>query len=163
MAIGPSGLRQECKRKTENRSRLHSQSLIERSPITEFSQEIASSSAVAALAKPTRLRAAGAKPDKLGEALEASYGVVERLRREFADRRHLFIETSNGVVPTFEQATLVKSEDGRHEYVFDASRVSIAALLEQASTQTQVLDVETHRAAIDDVIADIYESWQKKI
>ena len=90
-------------------------------------------------------------------------GSFERLRREFADRRHLFIETSNGVVPTFEQATLVKSEDGRHEYVFDASRVSIAALLEQAAAQTQVLDVETHRAAIDDVIADIYESWQKRV
>src|SRR5438105_8626208 len=29
-------------------------------------------------------------------------GGWERLRREFADRRHLFIETSNGVVPTFE-------------------------------------------------------------
>ena len=27
--------------------------------------------------------------------------------------------------------------------------------------QAQVLDVETHRAPIDDVIADIYETWQR--
>ncbi len=89
-------------------------------------------------------------------------GSFERLRREFADRRHLFVETANGIVPQFECATLVKSENGRHEYVFDAARTSIAALLEQAAAQTQVLDVETHRADIDDVIADIYEKWQKR-
>ncbi len=88
-------------------------------------------------------------------------GGFERLRREFADRRHLFVETANGVVPHFERAVLVKSENGRHEYIFDAAQVSIAALLDQAAAQTQVLDVETHRADIDDVIADIYEKWQK--
>ncbi|MCA1554043.1 MAG: ATP-binding cassette domain-containing protein [Chloroflexi bacterium] len=89
-------------------------------------------------------------------------GSFERLRREFADRRHLFIETANGVVPQFDCAALVKSENGRHEYVFDAARVSIATLLEQAAAQTPVLDVEAHRADIDDVIADIYEKWQRK-
>ena len=36
-----------------------------------------------------------------------------------------------------------------------------AMLLEQAASQTQVLDVETHRAPIDEVIADIYRQWQR--
>ena len=39
---------------------------------------------------------------------------------------------------------------------------SIADLLEQAAAQTQVLDVETHRAPIDEVIADIYERWHSE-
>jgi hypothetical protein len=39
--------------------------------------------------------------------------------------------------------------------------VKIAELLEQAAAQTQVLDVETHRPPIDEVIADIYEKWQQ--
>jgi ABC-2 type transport system ATP-binding protein len=89
-------------------------------------------------------------------------GEFLRLRREFGDRRCLLIQTADGApAPSLQHAACVKSEAGRHEYVFDASQVSIAALLEQASAQARVLDVETHRAPIDDVIADIYETWQK--
>ncbi len=87
-------------------------------------------------------------------------GSFDRLRREFSDRRHLLIETADGTPPHFADAQLVKSDAGRHEYIFDASHVNIAALLAQAAAQTQILDVETHRANIDDVIADIYEKWQ---
>ncbi len=87
-------------------------------------------------------------------------GDFHQLRREFADRRHLMLETPEGQPPALRGAELVKSEGGRHEYVFDASHVNIADLLEQAGAQTEVLDVETHRAPIDDVIADIYEKWQ---
>ena len=63
--------------------------------------------------------------------------------------------------PRLDGAELVEREGGRHEYVYDAARVRVSDLLEQAAAQAQILDVETHRAPIDDVIADIYESWQK--
>jgi ABC-2 type transport system ATP-binding protein len=88
-------------------------------------------------------------------------GDFDRLRREFADRRRLLLETPEGPAPVLDGAELIESADGRHEYVFDAARVKIAALLEQAASQASILDVETHRAPIDDVIADIYESWQR--
>lgn len=88
-------------------------------------------------------------------------GDFDRLRREFADRRRLLLETDGGSAPTLDGAELIESADGRHEYVFDAARVKIAGLLEQAAAQASILDVETHRAPIDDVIADIYESWQR--
>jgi ABC-2 type transport system ATP-binding protein len=88
-------------------------------------------------------------------------GDFDRLRREYADRRRLSIE-SPGPAPLLGGAQLVSSQGGRHEYVFDAAHVKIATLLDQASAQTQVLDVETHRAPIDDVIADIYEAWQRE-
>jgi ABC-2 type transport system ATP-binding protein len=87
-------------------------------------------------------------------------GPFERLRREVSDQRRLLIETANGAPPALAGAELVRSEAGRHEYVFDATRTRIAMLLEQAAGQTQVLDVETHRAPIDEVIADIYRQWQ---
>ncbi len=87
-------------------------------------------------------------------------GDFDRLRRSFSDRRHLTIETRNGVTPVLEGAELVRSEAGRHEYVFDATRAQVADLLQQANAQIDVLDVETHRAEIDDVIADIYERWR---
>lgn len=88
-------------------------------------------------------------------------GPFDRLRREVSDQRRLLIETASAAAPALAGAELVASAAGRHEYVFDAMRTRIAALLEQAAGQTQVLDVETHRAPIDEVIADIYRQWQK--
>jgi len=88
-------------------------------------------------------------------------GSFERLRREVSDQRRLLLETANGAPPALGGAKLVKSEAGRHEYTFDATQTKIAMLLEQAASQTQVLDVETHRAPIDEVIADIYRQWQR--
>jgi len=88
-------------------------------------------------------------------------GPFERLRRELSDRRRLLIETPNGTAPVLHGAELMNSQPGRHEYVFDAAQVRIADLLEQASAQTQILDVETHRAPIDEVIADIYSRWRR--
>jgi len=88
-------------------------------------------------------------------------GDFDRLRREFADRRHLFIETTADRYPELTGARWIESVGCRHEYQFDATHVNLVTLLEQAATQTTILDVETHRAPIDDVIADIYEHWQK--
>jgi len=87
-------------------------------------------------------------------------GDWNRLRREFADRRRLLVETTGGAAPVLTHATLVKSEGGRHEYTFDAAEVRIADLLQQAASHQDVVDVETHRAPIDDVIIEIYEKWQ---
>jgi ABC-2 type transport system ATP-binding protein len=88
-------------------------------------------------------------------------GDFDRLRREFGDRRRLLIETADHFPPVLKGAELVKSEANRHEYIFDALQVKIPVLLDQVAAQTHILDVETHRASIDDVIADIYEKWQK--
>ena len=82
------------------------------------------------------------------------------LRRTMTERRRLLIETADQAAPTLRGADLVESVGGRHTYLFDAAAVRLSDLLEQASVQTEVLDVETHRPDIDDVIADIYESWQ---
>ena len=87
-------------------------------------------------------------------------GDFDRLRREFSDQRHLMIETGGDSAPKLIGAELTKSDSGRHEYKFDAAKVTITDLLEQAAAQSEVLDVETHRADIDDVIADIYRRWQ---
>lgn len=90
-------------------------------------------------------------------------GDFTRLRREFADRRHLILQTRAETPPQLQLAEIRKSEAGRHEYVFDATRTSLTALLEQAASQSEVLDVETHRAPIDEVIADIYQKWQDQV
>ena len=87
-------------------------------------------------------------------------GDFTRLRREYGDRRRLLLETAGEAAPTLSGAEWLRSEGTRHEYRFDASRTGLTALLEEAATQARVVDVETHRAPIDEVIADIYETWQ---
>lgn len=87
-------------------------------------------------------------------------GDFDTLRREFSGHRTLVLRTDSGEAPILQGAELVGSEPGCHEYKFDSSQVQLTTLLEQATKQAEVLDVETHRASIDDVIADIYESWQ---
>jgi ABC-2 type transport system ATP-binding protein len=87
-------------------------------------------------------------------------GDFAALRRGIGDRRRLLLETGAPAAPDLAGATLLASRDGRHVYVFDAAHVRIADLLTQAAAQAPVLDVETHRAPIDDVIADLYTAWQ---
>lgn len=87
-------------------------------------------------------------------------GSFERLRSEVTDRRRLVLETSAEAPPMLDGAELIATTAGRHEYIFEASQTRIATLLEQASAQTAILDVETHRAPIDEVIADIYRRWR---
>jgi ABC-2 type transport system ATP-binding protein len=87
-------------------------------------------------------------------------GSFDRLRREFSDRRRLMIETTDAAAPRLTDAEWVKSDECRHEYMFDAKQVGIAALLEQAAAQVHIVDVESHRADIDEVIAQLYERWQ---
>ena len=86
-------------------------------------------------------------------------GHFGQLRRSVAQRRVLLLETSDLAPPRLDGATLVRSDAGRHEYTFDSSQVRLGALLDQAASQTGVLDVETHHVPLDDVVADLYQQW----
>lgn len=86
-------------------------------------------------------------------------GDFAQLRRTVSQQRTLLLETRAEQAPVLPGATLVRSEGNRHEYAFDAGRVTLATLLEQVTAHTEVLDVETHRAPIDQVVADLYERW----
>ena len=86
-------------------------------------------------------------------------GDFDSLRSRFARHRVLVLHTSADA-PVLSDAQLVSSESGRHEYTYDSSKVKLPALLNQASEQAEILDVESHRGSIDDLIADLYQSWQ---
>lgn len=86
-------------------------------------------------------------------------GAFSRLPGRITGQRRLTIETGTEAAPTLVGAKLVESAGGRHSYIFDSTAIRLPSLLEQAATQAPVLDVETERPDIDDVIADMYESW----
>ena len=87
-------------------------------------------------------------------------GPFDELRNHFGDRRRLRLQTSGEEAPDLSRAELLQTEAGWHEYVFDAEQVKLPTLLAEASAQASVLDAETHRAPIDEVIADIYAEWE---
>jgi ABC-2 type transport system ATP-binding protein len=90
-------------------------------------------------------------------------GDFAALRRASSDRRVLLLETAPGASPpVLDGAERTGGENGRHEYVYDATKVRLSDLLERAAAQTQILDVETHRAPIDELVADLYERWQRQ-
>ena len=87
-------------------------------------------------------------------------GDFAELRRHFAGQRPLHARDRDGTAPTLTGAELVRSDAGRHEYIFDAARVDARrSCSKRPPRQTEVLDVETHRAPIDEVVADLYEHW----
>lgn len=88
-------------------------------------------------------------------------GDFDSLRSRFTMNRVLVLHTDTDSAPMLEAAQLVSSEAGRHEYTYDSSQVKLPALLTRAAEQAELLDVESHRGSIDDLIADIYQSWQQ--
>jgi ABC-2 type transport system ATP-binding protein len=95
----------------------------------------------------------------LHEGQIAFDGVFADLRRLLTHHRVLTLETTSQAPPRLVGAELLRTDAGRHEFTFDAASVKLSELLEQASAQTEILDVETHRAPIDEVVADLYEHW----
>jgi ABC-2 type transport system ATP-binding protein len=89
-------------------------------------------------------------------------GDFQTLRKMFGGPRHLIIETSAENPPVLQGAMHMESQANHHEYRFDAQHVRISELLDQAALQTDILDVETLKAPIDEVIAQIYEQWQQE-
>ncbi|MSQ24463.1 MAG: hypothetical protein EXR58_07975 [Chloroflexi bacterium] len=87
-------------------------------------------------------------------------GTFAGLPGRVAGQRRLVIDTDSEQAPTLTGADLIGSDGARHTYTFNASDARLPGLLAQAAAQAQVLDVETERPDIDDVIADLYESWQ---
>ena len=96
----------------------------------------------------------------LNEGSIAFDGSFDELRRRMGDRRRLVVETDSPAAPELPGARHLGSEGRRHEYAFDAMAQPIPRLLAAAAARARLVDVETHRAPIEDVIADLYRDWR---
>jgi len=96
----------------------------------------------------------------LNDGAIAFDGSFEELRRRLGDRRRLVLETDSEAAPPLPGAAHLASEGARHEYAFDATATPIPELLAAAAAHTRLVDVETHRAPMDEVIADLYRDWR---
>jgi len=89
-------------------------------------------------------------------------GSFEELRRRMGDRRRIVLVTQSAEPPDVPGATYISSEGPRHEYAFDATTTPIPHLLGAVAGLAELLDVETHRAPIEDLIADLYRDWRAR-
>ena len=97
----------------------------------------------------------------LNQGAIAFDGSFDDLRRRLGDRRRLVVETDSAAPPQLPGAEHVVSEGCRHEYAFDAAATPIPRLLEAAAERAVLIDVETHRAPIEEVIAALYRDWRE--
>ncbi len=66
----------------------------------------------------------------------------------------------DGDAPGIEGAKLIGKENGGYLYEYDGGLVPVPLLMKRLSEIEGVRDVETMRAPIESVIADLYKSWQ---
>lgn len=86
-------------------------------------------------------------------------GDHNRLMKAAGDRRTLRFSAPMPVLE-LRGASLVSIEEENHVYEYNADKTSIAELLRKLSDIPGISNVETGRAPIEAVIAELYQQWQ---
>ena len=87
-------------------------------------------------------------------------GDNEQLMALTGDARRIKLSL-DGDAPTIEGARLIGQENGGYLYEYDGGKLPVSALMHRLAQIEGVRDVETLRAPIESVIADLYQSWTK--
>ena len=96
----------------------------------------------------------------INEGQLAFDGNYERLIRMTGDNRVIKL-TAKGNAPVLSGADYAGTENGKHLYRYDASKLSVPELFGNISKLPAVEDVELGHEAIEQVIARLYEDWRK--
>ncbi len=87
-------------------------------------------------------------------------GSFDGLRIITGNLTRIIITTENGFMPELENANLLSSENGVHEFEIDLAKTPIKQLMRLLSEFDGICDVEIKKAPIEQVIARLYESWR---
>lgn len=82
--------------------------------------------------------------------------------RDIAGSLTHFIVTTDGRMPQFEGCRLLSGKHGVFEFEADLSRLPVKVLLERLSKSDGIQDVEIRKAPIEQVIAQIYQTWKSE-
>ena len=96
----------------------------------------------------------------INEGQLAFDGNYEQLIRMTGDNRVIKL-TAKGEAPVLSGASFAGTENGKHLYRYDASKLSVPELFGNISKLPAVEDVELGHEAIEQVIARLYEDWRK--
>ena len=81
--------------------------------------------------------------------------------RELTGNLTHFTVTTNGTIPSLDGCQLLSQKQGVFEFEADLSRLSIKTLLARLSELDGIKDVEIKKAPIEQVIAQLYQSWRE--
>lgn len=87
-------------------------------------------------------------------------GSFDGLRKITGNLTRIIITTENGLMPELQNAKLLTSENGVHEFEVDLAKIPIKILMRFLSEFDGISDVEIKKAPIEQVIASVYASWQ---
>lgn len=73
--------------------------------------------------------------------------------------KHILSFRASGTLPDLPCATFVDKEEDLYRFEYDANPETMASLLKALSAIEGISDVETGRAPIEAVIAELYQSW----
>lgn len=90
-------------------------------------------------------------------------GSFDALRERTGSLRHVVLTTDAPEPPALASATWVSSEENVHEYAFDATAIPVPHMLAEVSTLPGVIDMETRKAPIEQVIAGLYERLRYQV
>lgn len=85
-------------------------------------------------------------------------GSFNDLRTHTGATKIIKLTVDDGVIPELKHAELIKSNGDMHEYEIDRD-VDISELLKEISEYRNVIDIETGQVPIEEVIANLYASW----
>lgn len=87
-------------------------------------------------------------------------GSFDNLRQHTGAIRTIKLITSNNKAPALNYANLINSDGEIHNYEIDSS-ISTTVLLKELSLHKNIIDIETGKAPIEEVIANLYVSWSQ--
>ena len=87
-------------------------------------------------------------------------GDFDGLRKTTGNLTRIIVTTDNGTTPALENARLLSSENGVHEFETDLAKTPIKELMRILSVSDGVCDVEIKKAPIEQVIAKLYDGWK---
>ena len=87
-------------------------------------------------------------------------GSFEQLRQVGNFRRRLILTTAHTTAPELASAQLVESRETIHEYEYNPAQVPLQQLLTELGQHDEILDIETGKAPIEEVVAALYQQWR---
>ncbi|MGL6200007.1 MAG: ABC transporter ATP-binding protein [Lachnospiraceae bacterium] len=87
-------------------------------------------------------------------------GDFDGLRKITGNLTRVAVTTESGFIPEINNAELLTSEKGVHEFEIDLAKTPIKSLMRLLSESDGICDVEIKKAPIEQVIASVYSSWK---
>lgn len=87
-------------------------------------------------------------------------GDFDGLRKITGNLTRVAVTTESGFIPELQNAELLTSENGVHEFEIDLAKTPIKSLMRLLSELDGICDVEIKKAPIEQVIASVYSRWK---